>query len=299
MKGREDDRQEPWLLIKEKDEYARPASEYSVVDDMPDSVKALADRPAARAQPAAATGRSATPTPDRGRRARRQALARRPCPSCCSPNWPPWSTSCQPMPEHWIFEIKFDGYRMLTRAEGGRVQLFTRNGNDWSAKLTHLVRALEAMELPDGWYDGEIIMPGERVAADFQALQGAFDSARTAAIVYYLFDIPYCAGYDLREVPLVERRAVLQRIVERKPHGQGPVQRGVRRTARGGAVIGLPPGPGRRDRQTQELGLCAAALFGLDQAQVRPAAGVRHRRLHRPEGLAHRHRLTAAGRPRR
>jgi bifunctional non-homologous end joining protein LigD len=74
------------------------------------------------------------------------------------------------------------------------------------------------MDLPDGWYDGEIIMPGRQAPADFQALQGAFDSARTADIVYYLFDLPYCAGYDLREVPLVERRAVLQRIVERKPH---------------------------------------------------------------------------------
>lgn len=73
------------------------------------------------------------------------------------------------------------------------------------------------MELPDGWYDGEIIMPGDRVPADFQALQGAFDSARTADIVYYLFDLPYCAGYDLREVPLVERRDVLRRVVERKP----------------------------------------------------------------------------------
>ena len=54
--------------------------------------------------------------------------------------------------------------------------------------------------------------------ADFQALQGAFDTSRTGDIVYYLFDLPYCAGYDLREVPLVERRSVLQRIVERKPH---------------------------------------------------------------------------------
>jgi bifunctional non-homologous end joining protein LigD len=80
------------------------------------------------------------------------------------------------------------------------------------------VKALRSMDLPDGWYDGEIIMPGEDVPADFQALQGAFDSQRTEQIVYYLFDLPYCAGHDLREVPLVERRAVLQRIVERKPH---------------------------------------------------------------------------------
>jgi bifunctional non-homologous end joining protein LigD len=98
------------------------------------------------------------------------------------------------------------------------VRLITRNGNDWTHKLPKLAQALQAMDLPDGWYDGEIIMPGERVPADFQALQGAFDSSRTGDIVYYLFDLPYCAGYDLRQVPLVERRAVLERIVARKPH---------------------------------------------------------------------------------
>src|SRR5439155_26509136 len=74
----------------------------------------------------------------------------------------------------WLYEVKFDGYRMLARAERGRVRLITRNGNDWSAKLPHLQRALESMELPDGWYDGEIIMPGQDAPADFQALQGAF-----------------------------------------------------------------------------------------------------------------------------
>src|SRR6476646_7170615 len=106
---------------------------------------------------------------------------------------------------------------MLARAEGGKVRLVTRNGNDWTSRLPHLQRALEAMDLPDGWYDGEIIMPGRESPSDFQALQGAFDTQHTADIVYYLFDLPYCADHDLREVPLVERRAVLQRIVERKP----------------------------------------------------------------------------------
>ncbi len=214
MKGRANDRQEPWLLIKENDEHARPASGYSVVDARPESVKALADRPAARAQPAAKRGDPA-PAPASGppAGARKAAL-----PEQLLPQLATLVDQLPGDPEQWIFEIKFDGYRILTRAQAGRVRLFTRNGNDWSAKLPHLVQALEGMELPDGWYDGEIIMPGERAAADFQALQGAFDSSRTASIVYYLFDIPYCAGYDLREVPLVDRRAVLQRIVERKPH---------------------------------------------------------------------------------
>jgi bifunctional non-homologous end joining protein LigD len=214
MKSREGERQEPWLLIKERDEHARPAGEYSVVEAMPDSVKKLADRPAARPQAAAAAAAPAAPAgPPAGARAAR-------LPEALQPQLATLVTEPPRDPQDWVFEIKFDGYRMLTRAEHGRVRLVTRNGNDWTRKLPELARALEAMDLPDGWYDGEIIMPGERVPADFQALQGSFDTARTADIVYYLFDLPFCAGQDLREVPLVERRAVLQRIVERKPQAQ-------------------------------------------------------------------------------
>jgi bifunctional non-homologous end joining protein LigD len=225
MKPRPGERQEAWLLIKEHDAYARPSAEYSVVDAMPDSVKRLADRPPTQAAAhAGAPAASAPSGPPAGARAAR-------LPDTLQPQLATLVADPPRDPEHWVFEIKFDGYRMLTRAEGGRVRLLTRNGNDWTRKLPELVRSLQAMELPDGWYDGEIIMPGERAAADFQALQGAFDTARTANIVYYLFDLPYCAGQDLREVPLVERRAVLQRIVERQPQP----------TVRFSAVFDAPP----------------------------------------------------------
>ncbi|RZJ17064.1 MAG: DNA ligase D, partial [Haliea sp.] len=209
MKGR-GEKQEPWLLIKERDDQARPAAEFSVVDAMPDSVKNL---PAVAAAGPGEMPPAPGPAPDGPPAgARKAALPKELQPQLATlVDAPPKDT------EGWIYEIKFDGYRMLARAEDGAVRLLTRNGNDWTHKLSPLRKALEAMELPDGWYDGEIIMPGERVPADFQALQGAFESSRTADIVYYLFDLPYCAGYDLREVPLQERRAVLQRVVERKP----------------------------------------------------------------------------------
>ena len=214
MKSREGERQEPWLLIKERDGHVRPSSDYSVVDEMADSVKSLPDRPALKATALSPQEAQPAPAPVDGppSGARKAAL-----PETLQPQLATLVDSPPRDPENWIYEIKFDGYRMLARAEGQRVRLVTRNGNEWTQKLPQLAKALEAMELPDGWYDGEIIMPGERAPADFQALQNAFDSARTADIVYYLFDIPYCAGYDLREVPLKLRRDVLQRVVERKP----------------------------------------------------------------------------------
>ena len=210
MHGRAgDDKRQPWLLIKERDEWVRPAGEYSVVDEMAESVQHLADRPAPAARQAAPQAPADGPPPG----ARKAALPK---------ELPPQLATLVEQPpregDDWLYEVKFDGYRMLARAEGGRVKLITRNGNDWTAKLRQLQAALESMELPDGWYDGEIIMPGTDVPADFQALQGAFDSARTGDIVYYLFDLPYCAGYDLRAVPVEQRREVLRRIVARKPH---------------------------------------------------------------------------------
>ncbi len=45
-------------------------------------------------------------------------------------------------PAEWLYEIKFDGYRILTRIDAGKIQLLTRNGNDWSHKLAHLVKAI-------------------------------------------------------------------------------------------------------------------------------------------------------------
>ncbi len=91
MKARGDERQEPWLLIKEKDDYVRPASEFSVVDEMPDSVKALADRPAARKR----LRHVRLPRPRRSHhphRARPRARKKRRCPRSCSPSSRRWWT---------------------------------------------------------------------------------------------------------------------------------------------------------------------------------------------------------------
>ena len=97
-------------------------------------------------------------------------------------------------------------------------------------------------------------MPGDRRAGGFPGAAGRLRQSRAPRdIVYYLFDLPYCAGYDLRDVPLVERRSVLQRIVRAQAARQGALQRGVRCASRRTSRLGLPAGPGRRDRQAPRL----------------------------------------------
>ncbi|MGP1613940.1 MAG: DNA ligase D, partial [Pollutimonas bauzanensis] len=116
-------------------------------------------------------------------------------------------------PGQWLYEIKFDGYRLLARIQGGEVQLFTRNGNDWTGKLAGLARDLAKAGLPDGWYDGEIVVANAQGVPDFQALQSAFEGSKAKDIVYYLFDLPFCDGYDLRGLPLIERRGKLESLL--------------------------------------------------------------------------------------
>src|SRR5262249_23152406 len=108
----------------------------------------------------------------------------------------------------WCWEMKFDGYRLLTRfAADGTARLFTRNGHDWTPKLKSLAQQLEALKLKSTWLDGEIIIQGEHVAPDFQA-------PRTAHILYSLFDLPFHAGEDLRGRPLAERRERLRTLLD-------------------------------------------------------------------------------------
>lgn len=202
------EKQEAWLLIKEKDALARPASEYSIVDAMPDSVAKLAAPKAA-----AVTNKKATvPSIKRGMP---DGAVKAAMPDMIKPQLATLVDAAPADSDNWLYEIKFDGYRMLARIDGKEVRLITRNGNDWSDKLSALVAALKQLKLPPGWYDGEIVVLNDKGIPSFQALQNAFDRTHTENIVYYVFDIPYFQGYDLRGVALSERRALLADLLKK------------------------------------------------------------------------------------
>ncbi|MCO5101381.1 MAG: DNA ligase D [Burkholderiaceae bacterium] len=194
MHGHGDERQEPWLLIKERDGFARPEDDYSIVDALPGSV--LQPREETSSMPAQARK---APLPD--------ALE------------PQLATLVEAAPTSgvWSWEMKFDGYRLLARVADGDVRLITRNGNDWTQRMPSLARAVAALGLRSAWLDGEIVLADADAVPDFQQLQNAFDSARTDDIVYYLFDLPFFAGHDLRKVPLHERRALLRAWLAEHP----------------------------------------------------------------------------------
>ncbi|RZI18262.1 DNA ligase D [Pseudomonas orientalis] len=194
LKGSGD--KEQWLLIKEKDQQARPSAEYDIVAAQPASVlsDAVVGKPKAK-----------TKTPAKPKAARKAATA---VPEAFSPQL---ATLVDRAPEgDWHYEIKFDGYRILARILKGEVRLFTRNGHDWTERLPRQAKALQALKLKDSWLDGEVVSLNDDGLPDFQALQNAFDIGRSLDIVYYLFDAPFLEGRDQREEPLETRRAALE-----------------------------------------------------------------------------------------
>ena len=120
----------------------------------------------------------------------------------------------KPLAGDWIYEIKFDGYRMLARVGGPKdVRIVTRRGNDWTHRFPALHKELIAARLPAGWYDGEIVLLDGSGKPTFNGLQNAIEGGTNDDIVFYLFDVPYCDGHDLRRVPVEQRRAVLQSVL--------------------------------------------------------------------------------------
>ena len=216
------DRQEAWILFKKRDAWARPLAEYDVIAALPDSVvdKPLGPleerdpRGAPAAEPPGAPDAPATPAGLPG--AVKAAL-----PATLTPQLATLARTAPAGPE-WRYELKFDGYRLLARLERGRATLFTRNGHDWTAKMKPLAEAVEALGIRSGWLDGEIVVLNSEGTPSFNALQNAFDAARTESITFFLFDVPYAEGHDLRQVPLRARRQWLRAQVE--AHGSERVR---------------------------------------------------------------------------
>ena len=135
----------------------------------------------------------------------------------------------------WVHEIKFDGYRIQARISGGAAALRTRKGLDWTHKFSTIAAACKV--LPDTILDGEIVALDAHGAPDFAALQAALSEGDTANLVFFVFDLLYADGEDLRPLPLVERKTRLKKILTALPKQGGPLLRFVDHFETGGDAV--------------------------------------------------------------
>ena len=118
-----------------------------------------------------------------------------------------------PSGPQWLHEIKLDGFRMSARIDGGRVQLLTRTGLDWSDKYPSIIAALSNVGTNSAYLDGELCGVGDDGLPSFSQTQAASDGERGVRLVYYVFDLLHLDGRETASLPLFERKALLEPLI--------------------------------------------------------------------------------------
>lgn len=204
LKGRPGDQQEPWMLKKVDDEFAKPGEGEALVDQCVTSV--TTDRTMAEIAAGADVWHSGGKK--RGRAKRKAGIG----PPPFQPPQLATLVDAVPSGNDWLHEYKYDGYRLLLATAGGAATAWTRNGNDWSDKFRAIVRA--AAKLPAGCLiDGEAVALDKKGKPNFQLLQASLKGGE-ADLAFYAFDLLVDQGEDIRKLPNIERKERLAALLK-------------------------------------------------------------------------------------
>jgi bifunctional non-homologous end joining protein LigD len=221
-----DEKHDNWLLIKSHDRYARPGEGDRLVERVKRSVASgrtmeqLARDPEARRwqsnRGAGEEAANAEPSEARERApahlAKLRGAKRAALPDFVAPQLASL-VARPPGQAGWIHEIKIDGYRAFCRRDGASVRFLTRREQDWTHRFAPLVAAVRRLPGERLVLDGEVAVLDERGAPSFAALQDALSAGRRERLSYFVFDLLYLDGYDLRGAGLAERKAILRKLL--------------------------------------------------------------------------------------
>lgn len=217
IKGKEDN---AWLLIKHRDKYAKE-TDVTKKDKSVVSGKTLAgierasgankktnakDKPAVKSKKKT----SSKPALKKSAASKKKAGKKTAFPRKIKPMLA--TLVDKPFDEPgWIYEIKWDGYRSLALLNKGKVDLISRNDKSFNEKFYPIQKELSAWKM-NAVLDGEVVVLNEGGVASFGSLQN-WRSEADGELIYYVFDILWHEGYDLTELPLLERRSILKDLI--------------------------------------------------------------------------------------
>jgi bifunctional non-homologous end joining protein LigD len=233
-----DGEKENWLLIKHSDDESAPLSERDILQERPESVatgRGMEEIAAAYDREWTAQGETpkkelkaklaaAGHSKEYSRKHRNPAKPSIVIDPAALPNvrksaipekiHPELATLVSQVPQgnDWIHEIKFDGYRALCRIEKGHASFYTREGNDWTDRFGKLPEAAASLPVNNALLDGEVVVLLPNGSTSFQALQNSLGKGKEQP-VYYVFDLLYLNGFDLRNVPLLRRKELLASLL--------------------------------------------------------------------------------------
>lgn len=205
-----------WLLFKDRDGWARPIADGDVLTESPGSVATgrMIEEIASDSRAAVFSSDEKRLDPARVPGARKARM----------PGWiePQLATlvSEAPVGREWIHEIKFDGYRMQCHVSagakagrggmrGGGARLISRNNVDWTGRFSPIAEACAELPVEQAILDGEVVFAKPDGTTSFSGLKEAISAKDTARLAFYVFDMLYLDGYDLRGATLAERKQVL------------------------------------------------------------------------------------------
>ncbi|MEJ0087990.1 MAG: DNA ligase D [Pseudomonadota bacterium] len=210
-----------WLLMKSGDFAARVGADADVID------AGQADAPGRMVRAKKLKTSVGVPKPVRGggpkpRSAKARGTHGKALPASIKPQL---ATLVDAAPEgdDWVFELKYDGVRLLCRCDGDDVRCISRNGIDWTHKVGPVVEALQKLKLSGAWVDGELIVTDPNGRSDFSLLQHMLEQGRLEELAFCAFDLLFYDGKDLRTLPLSERKIRLDAAFNKLP-AKGPIR---------------------------------------------------------------------------
>ncbi|WP_213804490.1 DNA ligase D [Granulicella sp. dw_53] len=222
-----------WLLIKEHDGFERGKDDPAITDEAPNSV--VTDRtldqiaanedhvwnsketanPKGSAwfrqdtkQPAAEAQKTAQAKPPKNFTPNLSKAPKEPLPKFIAPQLATQATT-PPATSGWLHELKLDGYRIQAHLNKGKVELLTRTGLDWTHRMKTIAAQVAALPAESAILDGEVVVLSEDGTTSFADLQAAFQEGVKKPLTYFLFDILHLNGHNLRNLPLIDRKAIL------------------------------------------------------------------------------------------
>jgi bifunctional non-homologous end joining protein LigD len=199
-----------WLLIKHRDDYADPMWN---VEEHGESV--VSGRPLPKTQKEKRSAHdSAPPNPAELPGARSAPMPRDVSVTLAKLGDKPFSDP------NWLFEIKWDGIRTVAYVENGTVSLFSRSKREVTAEFPEFQDLAKYLRAGTAVLDGEIVTLDQNGHSDFQKLQNRFGVSKPSQklitevpLTYYLFDVLYCNGFDVRKTPLLQRKELLRQVL--------------------------------------------------------------------------------------
>lgn len=119
-----------------------------------------------------------------------------------------------PESQGWLHELKLDGYRMQARKDGSKVQLLTRSGLDWTARMRSIADEVGRLPADRLTLDGEVVVVAENGTTNFADLQASFQEGAKHPLTYFCFDLLHCDGHNTRSLSLRERKLLLERVLQ-------------------------------------------------------------------------------------